>query len=253
MRLAPRLPEGVRVLSEVPDGLGLHILEEWTERVPWVIHGVTDRAADMGLFGRSEVGAVVERWQRLRERLNCTSIVHARQVHRSRILVHDDPSAGLVIGPDADGHITRRAGVLMAVTIADCVPISIIADRPRVAALLHGGWRGVAAGILERGVALLRELHSVEPAALSVHLGPAICGECFEVGPEVPEGLALDEPDATHVDLRAELARRAAALGVTPARISVSGFCTRHGDSPFFSHRGGCAERQVTVLAVRDA
>jgi copper oxidase (laccase) domain-containing protein len=86
-----------------------------------------------------------------------------------------------------------------------------------------------------------------------VHLGPAICGECFEVGPEVPEGLALAEPDATHVDLRAELARRAAALGVAPARISISGFCTRHGDSPFFSHRGGCAERQVTVLAVRDA
>jgi hypothetical protein len=179
-------------------------------------------------------------------------MVHARQVHGDIVLLHERPPAGLLIAPDADGHITRVPGTLLAVSVADCVPIFVAAPGARAIALLHGGWRGVAAGILERGVALLATSFPVEPADLWVHFGPAICGACFEVGPEVVAGLGIQANDgATHVDLRAHLADRAIAAGVTPDRISMSEFCTRHGSSPFYSHRGGCAERQIAVLAVR--
>jgi YfiH family protein len=248
---APSLPGGVRRVAEVAETSGLHVHPGWDGELPWVAQGITGRNGDMSLFGRSPAGQVVPRWQGLRDGLLCHTILHARQVHRDTVLRHDDVPPGLLIARDADGHATRRPGLLLAVTVADCVPISIAAPGAQAVALLHGGWRGVAAGILERGVGLLHHDFGAEPGDMYVHLGPAICGACFEVGPEVPEGLGMDGAGVSHVDLRALLALRAIALGVDPARITVSAFCTRHGDSPFYSHRGGCAERQIAVLAVR--
>ena len=251
MNVAPALPAGVRTVVEEADDEGLHTHPEWTTALPWLAQGVTGRDADMSLFGASPVGEVLPRWERLRQSAGCRTIVHARQVHHATVLTHGPLPAGILIGPDADGHLTRESGTLLAVSVADCVPISIVAPDARALALLHGGWRGVAAGILERGIAALTGTYPVDAADLLIHFGPAICGECFEVGPEVPAGLGMDAPDATHVDLRALLAVRAVAAGVRPGNITVSAFCTRHGSSPFYSHRGGCAERQVTVLGVR--
>lgn len=251
--VAPHVPAGVRRVAEQPDGHGLHVHPGWSEAVPHVIQGITGSAADMSLFGSARTGDVIPRWQSLRERLGCTSVVHARQVHRDGVLVHEDVPTGLLIGPDADGHATQQPGLLLAVSVADCVPIFIASAGVPVVALLHGGWRGVAAGILERGLETVRDSFGAEPGDLLVHFGPAICGECFEVGPEVPRGLGITDAGVTHVDLRALLADRAIALGVDPRRTTISAFCTRHGESPFYSHRGGCAERQIGVLALRDA
>lgn len=249
--VAPALPPAVRQVAEHPDGAGLHVHPEWAAALPWTVHGVTGSDADMSLFGSAKTGDVVPRWQHLRDRLECRTIVHARQVHRDTILRHDVLPPGLLIGPDADGHATAEPATLLAVSVADCVPIFIAAPGPRAVALLHGGWRGVAAGILERGLDTLQGAFGATAADLYVHFGPAICGQCFEIGPEVPQGLGMQERDVTHVDLRAHLAHRAIARGVDPARITISSFCTRHGDSPFYSHRGGCAERQIAVLGIR--
>jgi YfiH family protein len=251
--IAPALPEGVRVVAEQPQDTGLHSIGDWGESFPWLIQGVTGRDHDMSLFGSAPTGVVVPRWQQLRDRLGCRTMVHARQVHRDTVLLHEALPAGLVIAADADGHATGDTGSLLAVSVADCVPISIVAPAARAIALLHGGWRGVAAGILERGLALLTASFPVDAADVFVHFGPAICGECFEVGAEVPAGLGIEGETPTHVDLRAVLARRAIRCGVDASRVSVSGHCTRHGQSPFYSHRGGCAERQIAVLAVRAA
>lgn len=85
-----------------------------------------------------------------------------------------------------------------------------------------------------------------------MHLGPAICGSCYEVGPEVFGALGLPTPDGpTPLDLRAALAERAAAEGVPSTSITVSGHCTRCTDSGLFSHRGGDAGRQVGYLGLR--
>lgn len=252
MSVAPPRPANVRAVAEQPDGSGLHVHPEWAVKHPWLMQGVTGREADMSLFGGAPAGEVVVRWQRLRDRLGCPTIVHARQVHRASILMHDALPAGLIIGPDADGHVTREPGTLLAVSVADCVPIYMAAPRARVVALLHGGWRGVAAGILERGIETITGSFPVDPEELHIHFGPAICGDCFEVGPEVPAGLDLEQrAGVSHVDLRALLAHRAVSAGVAPENVTISTFCTRHGDSPFYSHRGGCAERQIAVLAVR--
>src|SRR5690606_4026579 len=106
-------------------------------------------------------------------------------------------------------------------------------------------------GVLEAGVEALVGAGS-HAAALRMHCGPAICGECYEVGPEVHAALELPVPGGPEpVDLRAVLADRAVRLGIDPAHITISEHCTRCGSSPFFSHRAGQAGRQFAGLALR--
>src|SRR5205814_4875919 len=108
--------------------------------------------------------------------------------------VHDAGPPGLHVSPATDGHVTRAPGLVLAVSIADCVPISLVHPELRAVALLHGGWRGVASDILERGIDTLTGRMAAHPEELHVHLGPAICGRCYQVGPEVHRGLGLPEP-----------------------------------------------------------
>lgn len=229
---------------------------EWRERFPWLIQGITgsgaeERPFDLALFGRGRPHEVMERWWSLGRAVGAHRIVHGHQVHGAVVRVHDDGPAGLHVFPATDGHVTRASGVVLAVSVADCVPVALVDPARRAVALLHAGWRGVAAGILERGLAVMEERLLARADELHVHLGPAICGRCYEVGPEVHRGLGLPEPSAPEpLDLRAVAAERALAAGVRPDRLTVSTWCTRCGDSPFFSHRGGRPERQVAFLGV---
>lgn len=85
-----------------------------------------------------------------------------------------------------------------------------------------------------------------------MHLGPSICRDCFEVGPEVHRAMGLPESDGPRpVDLRGYLAGCGAGAGITPDRITESAWCTLCDGSPFFSHRRGEAGRQVGFLGIR--
>ncbi|MGD2071752.1 MAG: polyphenol oxidase family protein, partial [Gemmatimonadota bacterium] len=164
---------------------------------------------------------------------------------------HSGGAPGLHLCPDTDGHVTRTPGTLLTVATADCVPIFVVDPALRAVAVLHGGWRGVAAGVLDRGLEVLAERLSSRVEDVAVHLGPAICGRCYEVGPEVHDALGLPVPEtAAPVDLRAVVATRAVEAGVAAARVTVSDACTRCGDSPFFSHRGGDVERQLAFVGI---
>ncbi len=234
---------------------------EWRDRFPWLVQGITgagDTGAtepyDLALFGESQTRGVMERWRALGRATGVQRMVHGYQVHGAVVRLHSEATPGLSVSPDTDGHVTRAVDLLLTVSIADCVPISLVDEERRVIALLHGGWRGIAAGILERGVEMLVERLGARCEDLHAHFGPAICGACYEVGPEVHRGLALPDPGRPEpVDLRAHLAGRARRAGVEEDRITVSTYCTKCGGSPFFSHRSGRAERQVAVLGIRPA
>jgi copper oxidase (laccase) domain-containing protein len=113
-------------------------------------------------------------------------------------------------------------------------------------AAIHAGWRGIAAGILQRAVVAMQALN-LSPADLRVHLGPAICGGCYEVGRDVYYAVTgRSVPGHSLIDLRAELAGKVAALGVRD--ISISEYCTRCDNSRFFSHRAGDTGRQFAFI-----
>jgi polyphenol oxidase len=246
-----------------PDGtLPLRVHPEWESRFPWLVQGTTGRGSaaepfDLGLFGGQPVREAMDRWEALRRGLGAHAVAHARQVHGNEVWVHESlPAPGLLLLSGVDGHLSAHPGLLLAVSVADCVPVSLVEPTTRRVALLHAGWRGVAAGIVERGVqALLRDGGSAPD--LWLHCGPAICGRCYEVGPEVHRGVrphrsAPAEP--CPIDLRAAIGERAAAVGIHADHCTRSVHCTRCGDggaSPFFSHRGGDAGRQMAVLGIR--
>lgn len=249
----PRLPDGVVGIREEPaaGAIPLFVHPTWRRELDWVVQGTTgrgtDSSADMGLFGATPVVETMRRWRTLRTDLSMRRAVHSLQVHEDRILVHGDGPPGLAVSEGFDGHVTDRSGLLLTVSVADCVPIFLVAPAARRIAILHGGWRGTARRILHAGLDRL----SGDSADIHVHLGPAICGRCYEVGPEVHEALGLPAPAGpAPVDVRAVLARQAVDAGVAPDHISISEHCTRCGDG-FFSHRAGEPGRQLGVLGLR--
>jgi YfiH family protein len=208
----------------------------------------TRSSGSFGLGSTEPVHAVMERWSHLLADcrwLGAPAFACAGQVHGAAIEWHGPGWQGWLRGRERDGHVTASPGIALAVTVADCTPVFVAHPAGHVA-VLHAGWRGTAAGILERGVAALGALGA--PAdELVMHCGPAICGACYEVGPEVLTAVTGRPATApARLDLRAALAERARAVGVRD--VSVSGWCTRCHHDRFFSHRAGDAGRQLGVI-----
>lgn len=209
----------------------------------------TARAA--GSFGThtdEPVSAVLGRWNGLvaaTRELGARQFASATQVHGADFVPHAPAWEGWLRCPSVDGHAWRHAGMAAAVTVADCVPV-FLAHPSGAGALLHSGWRGTVAGITERAIAWLGQ-QGLAAGTLRLHLGPAICGACYEVSPDVYgqlTGSAVEAP--TTVDLRAVIADRARALGVT--QVGISDWCTKCAPDQLYSHRGGDDGRQLGVL-----
>lgn len=231
----------------------------WTTRFPWLIQGITgsrdgESEADFGLFGDAPVGAVLGRWERLRNETGMSRVVHARQVHGAKLLVSSGGEVDeLVVASGYDGHITGASGVLLTVSVADCVPVYLVDAEAALVGLVHAGWRGVAAGILERSFERMAEEGGVV-SRMWLHCGPSICGRCYEVGPEVHVAVNPKQaPPArpTPIDLPAAIVARAQRVGVGLEKVTRSTHCTRCGSGNFFSHRAGSPARQVAFLGLR--
>jgi YfiH family protein len=149
-----------------------------------------------------------------------------------------DPGAPL---DKVDGHGTDLAGLGLLVLVADCLPVALAA--PGRVAMLHCGWRGLAAGILERAVARF----DAPPAAA---VGPGIGRCCYEVGEEVLQAFAdLDGvADGRMLDLRAVVSRRLEGAGLE--HVEHVDLCTSCNPDLFFSHRRDGPEtgRQAGVV-----
>jgi len=162
------------------------------------------------------------------------------QVHGSTVLRVEDPGpAGA-----ADGLITDRPGLPMTVATADCVPI--ILEGNRSVAVLHGGWRGIAAGIIEAGLDAMRALGDTP---LRAAIGPSIGPCCYEVGDEVRSAVGGFEATTTFgsgsIDLWTATADRLS--GVEVLRTDICTFT----DERFVSYRrNGTKQRQVAVAWV---
>ena len=242
----------------VPGPVPRYEIPGWRERFN-VVAGITGRgpaekAFDLGLWTGQPVSEVMRRWQDLRAaEPGFTAYVLGNQVHGLEVR-RQEGGEGWIQIEGVDGHLTTTPGVMLCVTVADCIPVYLVAPARRVVALLHAGWRGTAAGILERGVRAIYQHSRALPAEIVMHCGIGICGDCYEVGHEVVEALGLTStasPDGHfHVDIRQVLEAQANRLGL--ATISRSGRCSSHGRAEFFSHRGsgGKDGRMVAYLGL---
>jgi YfiH family protein len=229
----------------------------WRERFG-VVAGITGRGTatgrgfDLGLWTEAPVGEVMARWRAFRHaEAGFGGVVLGHQVHGRAVAWHEG-GAGWLQLEGVDGHATSAPGLLLAVTVADCIPVYLIDPRRRAIALLHAGWRGTASGILDAGLKLLATRVGTDPADAVMHVGVGICGPCYEVGSEVVTGvgLAADGPGPWHVDLRDRLVAQGRALGISA--ISRSAWCSAHDRPRFYSHRGskGADGRMVAYLGL---
>jgi len=226
----------------------------WERRFPWLRAGTTRRTRADGLSAAARASltptetpddvdrALAAGWR---------SVVRSRQVHGRSIRVHGRLPRGVCLTGEGDGHATGASGVLLTVTLADCVPVFMVDPLRRIVALLHAGWRGTAAGVVEAGLDTLSGAFETHPKEVLVHLGPAICGCCYEVGPEVFRALDEVAPRApAAIDLRSVIRRRAVAAGVRNEEVTVSGECTLCGDGRYYSHRRGDRGRHRGYMGI---
>jgi YfiH family protein len=231
-------------VSEVPKEV-IPDFESWGIRA----FTTTREAGTFSLASTEPVSDVMARWTSLQRELWETAhrLVSVRQVHGTRVLVHTGGWEGwLRAAEEADGHIAAEKGIALTVGIADCVPV-FMAHPSGVVALLHSGWRGTAAKITTEALGALAR-YGLPPDEVAIHLGPAICGRCYEVSAEVREQLTGQPATrAGNVDLRSLIAADATEMGVQ--KITVSSSCTSCDNDRFFSHRAGDKGRQIGVIA----
>jgi YfiH family protein len=173
------------------------------------------------------------------------------QVHGADVVTIDAPPHS---PPRADAAVTREANVVLAVRVADCMPVLLTDRVASVVAVAHAGWRGLAAGVLENTVAAMHG----DPARIVAWLGPAIGPTAFEVGADVYA--AFVEADAAAraaftdkspakwlADLEALARMRLARAGVQT--IDGGGLCTFSDPARFFSYRrDGTSGRMAAFL-----
>jgi YfiH family protein len=83
---------------------------------------------------------------------------------------------------------------LLAVQVADCLPILLVDPRRRVVAAVHAGWRGTAQRLAEKTVGRMQLEFGCDPRRLRAAIGPGIHGCCYEVGRAVEEAFAGQFP-----------------------------------------------------------
>jgi YfiH family protein len=207
----------------------------------------TRQAGDFGVPADGPTNQVRTKWENLLSTIaGAVRLVSSRQIHGRVVLAHDGAWEGWLRLNGADGHVTNTPGTAVAVSVADCVPV-FLAHPSGAVGVLHAGWRGVAARMLDAGLDAMLAL-GAPPEETHVHLGPAISGRQYEVGVDVYRELTgWETRHPRRVDLRALLAEQARARGVR--HLTASPFCTKEDNDRFFSHRAGDAERQVAVIA----
>jgi polyphenol oxidase len=167
----------------------------------------------------------------------------ARQVHGAELIEVDADDAG-VLG-DADGLVARVPGPVLGILTADCAAV-ILAGRDGVA-VVHAGWRGVVAGVVEAG------LEAVGPV-WGAWIGPSIHSCCYEVGADVTAAWAergLPVPAPGRVDPGRAAAHILTARGVRA--VCVSDECTHCTPGHFSHRRDGVTGRQGAFAAIVDA
>ena len=192
------------------------------------------RTLNLGTRVNDDPVNLLENEHRVLTALGAGPPARADLVHGIRTAVVDSP--GVV--PETDALVTNVPGLPLALTVADCYPVAATIGAWR--GLAHCGWRGVAGGIVEELLRVLR-LHASGPARVWIGPGIGVC--CYEVGPEVASVFPRSTREQTEgsrsvrLDLAGEIRLRLTERDVAPEDIATSGLCTACNTDIFFSHR----------------
>lgn len=178
----------------------------------------------------------------------------SHQIHGTEVLYTTEP--GRFDGYDA--LITNQSGLLVGVTVADCVPILIYDQANQAVAAVHAGWRGTVGGIVTKTLTHMQRRFGTLAEHCYAYVGTCIDACSFEVGPEVADQFdsAFKRHDIrsrkSFVDLKASNMQLLSEFGIPVAHISISPFSTVLNNEDYFSYRveHGQTGRMLAVIGV---
>lgn len=161
--------------------------------------------------------------------------------------------------PNTDGLILTDKNLAIFLNFADCTPLIFYDEKQNIGAVSHAGWRGTVQKIAQITVQKLINEYNSNPKDISVLIGPAICGKCYEVGEEIYNQLlqtiTIHQPyslnigkENYYIDLKEINKKQLAELGIE--KIDVCPYCTCCDNEYFFSYRkeNGTTLRHSAVL-----
>jgi len=173
--------------------------------------------------------------------------ITVRQVHGDRVI----DAARALPGAEADALVSEDPTLAVAMFVADCVPLVLADESTGKIAVVHAGWRGLAAGVIAR------TLDELSPIDTHAFIGPSISKEAYQVGPEVAGAFAhidgalfADGGDRSRLDLRHVATQQLIDAGVPEDRIALSREVT-DGGAVFFSDRAQRPCGRFSVVARR--
>lgn len=267
---------------------GLCLQHPALEACPWLVHGFGLRnrvSRDHPLPGDSsfeqsgeDVKSVPIQNALVTSLAGKTMILaRLRQCHSDGVVCLDQLAPG---DPPAEGDavITRRAGLLLAVQVADCLPVLIVDKAKRILAAVHAGWRGLLAGVVPKTLEAMQSRYASDPGNCLAVIGPSIGPCCYEVGREVAQpfeeafpgrprlwrnvqppgealssGTGLPEPPSNArrmLDLPAACRCQLEAAGLPGRSVFSRPPCTSCHRDVFYSYRaeGGSTGRMLAAI-----
>lgn len=216
-----------------------HVHAFFTTRQGGVSDGVY-ASLNLGLHVQDDRDAVLQNRALLQQQYGVPAEpLWLEQVHSADVLIANAP---FKIPPHADGSVTRKANLPLAVMTADCLPVLFTNQDGTCVAVAHAGWRGLCHGVLENTIRSM----DCAPGSLLAWMGPAISVAAFEVGDEVREAFMAEDPQAIaaftnphdhrwYADIYMLARQRLERAGVQSIHGAAN--CTYSQPDTFFSYR----------------
>lgn len=201
--------------------------------------------------------AVRENYRRMADALGVEmeKMILTWQTHTTniRVVTPEDMGKGVVKDRDyrdVDGLVTNIPGVTLVTFFADCVPLYFLDQKNRAIGLSHSGWRGTVKRMGQKTLETMRQAFGTKPEDVTACVGPSICQDCYEVGPEVIEEFEkeFDRDDQDRLFYKKENGKYQLNLweanriilleaGVPGSNVMVTDICTHCNPDLMFSHR----------------
>ena len=165
--------------------------------------------------------------------INPSKIVFANQVHGTSIKKVSEDNAGCFM-ENCDGLITADKNIYLCIFTADCMPVFMADKNKKAVALIHAGWRGLAAGILKNAVLSFEKDVNIKAKDIDVYIGPHIKKCCYSIGDEVKHAFNLSSDD-NYLSLCEQAEKQLKIFNINS--IFVSPYCTYHNSDDFYSYR----------------
>lgn len=182
--------------------------------------------------------------------IDASHMVRMLQTHTDNIYVVEKKDAGLgVIREEPqmpyDGIITNEKNIMLLTVEADCTPVYILDPVNKAIAMIHSGWKGTVKKVVIKAIEKMSEHYGTKKEDILIHFGPAICGNCYEVGIELIDDfkkiLKCDEihkvftpiPNKNEkylLDVTESIKLTLLSYGVIEKNITKSEYCTYHDD-----------------------